>query len=118
MAQVVANLLSNAAKYAEWVVDPSGKMVKNVDCTASLVEAFFGQGHDGVRFDVFSSGPPINEEDAARIFDEGFRVTQSESVEGTGHGLQFVKNVVEVHGGMAGLNAKEDGNEFYFVIPA
>jgi signal transduction histidine kinase len=118
MAQVVANLLSNAAKYAEWVADASGKRVKKVDCTASLVEAFFGQGHDGVRFDVFSSGPPINEEDAARIFDEGFRVTQSESVEGTGHGLQFVKNVIEVHGGMAGLNAKEHGNEFYFVIPA
>ncbi len=118
MAQVVANLLSNAAKYAEWIVDASGKRVKKVDCTASLAEAFFGQGHDGVRFDVFSSGPPINEEDAARIFDEGFRVTQSESVGGTGHGLQFVKNVVEVHGGMAGLNVKDHGNEFYFILPA
>jgi signal transduction histidine kinase len=116
MAQVAANLLSNAAKYAEWV-DISGKRVKKVDCTASLIEAFFGQGHPGVRFDVFSSGPPIDKEDAVRIFEEGFRVTQRKSVEGTGHGLQFVKHVVEVHGGIVGLNAEDHGNEFYFVIP-
>jgi signal transduction histidine kinase len=117
MAQVAANLLSNAANYAEWV-DISGKRVKKVDCTASLIEAFFGQGHPGVRLDVFSSGPPIDKEDAVHIFDEGFRVTQKQPVEGTGHGLQFVKHVVEVHGGIVGLNAEDDGNEFYFVIPA
>ncbi|MGD8758419.1 MAG: HAMP domain-containing sensor histidine kinase [Deltaproteobacteria bacterium] len=117
MAQVVANLLSNAAKYAEWV-DVSGKRVKKVDCTASLVETFFSRGHHGVRFDVFSSGSPIDQEDAVHIFDEGFRVTQKHPVEGTGHGLQFVKNVVEVHGGIVGLDAENHGNHFYFVIPA
>ena len=117
MAQVVANLLSNAAKYAEWV-DVSGKTVKKVDCTASLVETFFPRGHHGVRFDVFSSGSPIDQEDAVHIFDEGFRVTQRESIEGTGHGLQFVKSVVEVHGGIVGLDAENHGNHFYFVIPA
>ncbi len=117
MAQVVANLLSNAAKYAEWI-DVSGKRVKKVDCTASLVETFFARGHHGVRFDVFSSGSPIDQEDAVHIFDEGFRVTQKQPVEGTGHGLQFVKNVVEVHGGVVGLNAENHGNHFYFVIPA
>ena len=117
MAQVVANLLSNAAKYAEWV-DVSGKRVKKVDCTASLVETFFARGHHGVRFDVFSSGSPIDQEDAVHIFDEGFRVTQKRPVEGTGHGLQFVKNVVEVHGGIVGLDAENHGNHFYFVIPA
>jgi len=116
MAQVVANLLSNAAKYAEWV-EVSGKRVKKVDCTASLVETFLARGHHGVRFDVFSSGSPIDQEDAVHIFDEGFRVTQKQPVEGTGHGLQFVKNVVEVHGGIVGLNAENHGNHFYFVIP-
>ena len=99
-------------------MDILGKRVKKVDCTVSLIEAFFGQGHPGVRFDVFSSGPPIDKEDAICIFDEGFRVIQRESVEGTDHGLQFVKHVVEVHGGIVGLNAEDHGNEFYFVIPA
>ena len=60
----------------------------------------------------------IDPEDVARIFDEGFRLAQSESVAGTGHGLHFVKNVVEVHGGVVGYNADELGNEFYFFIPA
>ena len=74
-------------------------------------------GHDGVRFHVFSSGPPIHEEDGNRVFDEGFRLTTKDSVEGTGHGLYFVKNVVEVHGGIVGHKAERFGNQFYFVIP-
>jgi signal transduction histidine kinase len=118
MAQVVANLLSNASKYAKSVVDVSGRELKKVDCRMSLIENFFGRGHHGVRLDVFSSGPPIDEEDAAHIFDEGFRLTRKGSVQGTGHGLYFVKNVVEVHGGVVGHKAVELGNEFHFVIPA
>lgn len=118
MAQVVANLLSNAVKYAESVVDTSGKSVKKVDCRTCLIENFFGQGHHGVRLDFFTSGRPIDQEDAACIFDEGFRLTQRELVEGTGHGLHFVRNVVEVHGGIVGHKAQDLGNEFYFVIPA
>jgi signal transduction histidine kinase len=117
IAQVVANLFSNAAKYVKPVVDLSGKKFKKVDCRMSLIENFFGRGHHGVHFDVFSSGPPIDKEDAAHIFDEGFRLTQKASVEGTGHGLHFVKNVIEVHGGIVGHKAEEFGNEFYFVIP-
>ena len=117
MAQVVANLFSNAAKYAKSVVDVSGKTLKKVDCRMSLLEDFFGRGHHGVRFDLFSSGLPIDQKDAADIFDEGFRLTSEEPVEGTGHGLHFVKNVVEVHGGIVGHKVEELGNEFYFVIP-
>ena len=117
MAQVVANFFSNAAKYAEPALDPAGNSIKKVDCRISLIEDFFGKGHLGVRLDIFSSGPPIAQEDAVRIFDEGFRLVRKDSVEGTGHGLHFVKNVVEVHGGIAGHRAEELGNEFYFVIP-
>jgi len=118
MAQVVANLFSNAAKYAESTMDTSGKRTKRVDCRILLIESFFGGEHHGARFDVFSSGPPIDQEDATHIFDEGFRLTQGETMEGTGHGLHFVRNVVEVHGGVVGHKANEFGNEFYFIIPA
>lgn len=117
MAQVVANIFSNAVKYAKSVVDRSGKSLKKVDCRVSLIENFFGRRHHGVRVDVFSSGIPIDQEDAAHIFDEGFRLKRKELVEGTGHGLYFVKNVVEVHGGVVGHKAEELGNEFYYVIP-
>lgn len=118
LAQVVSNLFSNAAKYAEPVVDASGKRGKRVRCTISLAEDFFGRGHHGVRFGVFSSGSPIDQEDAAHIFEEGFRITESDAREGMGHGLYFVKNVVEVHGGVVGYNPDELGNEFYFFVPA
>ena len=36
---------------------------------------------------------------------------------GTGHGLAFVKQVVEIHGGVAGYEATEEGNNFYFILP-
>jgi signal transduction histidine kinase len=118
MAQVIANLFSNAAKYTESVVDTSGKKVKRVQCKTTLVENFFGRGHHGVRFNVFTSGPPIDLENVANIFDEGFRLAKSEAVAGKGHGLYFVKNVVEVHGGVVGYNADKLGNDFYFFVPA
>jgi signal transduction histidine kinase len=118
LAQVVSNLFSNAVKYAEAVVDASGKKGKRVRCTMSLTKDFFGRGHHGVRFGVFSSGSPIDPEDADHIFEEGFRITETEVREGTGHGLYFVKNVVEVHGGIVGYNPDELGNEFYFFVPA
>ena len=118
MAQVVANLFSNASKYAESVPDALGKKMKKVDCTVSLIEDFFGRGQHGLRFGVFTSGLPIGREDAAHIFDEGFRLERDGRVEGRGHGLYFVKNVVEVHGGFVGHKEADFGNEFYFVIPA
>jgi hypothetical protein len=118
MAQVVANLLSNAAKYATSVADVSGNKIKRVSCKADFMENLFGQGQHGVRCNIFTSGAPIDSEYVAYIFDEGFRLVQNESVAGTGHGLHFVKNVIEVHGGVVGYNADELGNEFYFSIPA
>jgi len=78
---------------------------------------FLGKGHDAARFDVFTSGQPIGEDDAANIFEEGFRLGQSEAGQGTGHGLYFVKNVIEVLGGTVGCKAEETGNDFYFIIP-
>jgi signal transduction histidine kinase len=117
MAQVVANLFSNVIKYAQSILDESGKMNKRFHCDALLLEDFFGQGHHGIRFHVLSSGPPIDVKDGDRIFEEGFRVTNKDSVKGTGHGLHFVKNVVEVHGGIVGHKSESYGNQFYFVIP-
>ncbi|MBW1740508.1 MAG: HAMP domain-containing histidine kinase [Deltaproteobacteria bacterium] len=117
LAQVVVNLLSNAAKYTESIADASGKKVKRVECSTLLLKHFFGRGHHGARFDVFTTGEPIDPETAAHIFDEGVRLTQRDPVEGKGHGLYFVKNVVEVHGGVVGHKAERHGNYFYFIIP-
>jgi signal transduction histidine kinase len=36
---------------------------------------------------------------------------------GTGHGLSFVKQVIEIHGGRVGREATAEGNNFFFVLP-
>lgn len=117
MAQVVANFFSNAVKYTELVTDSSGKKRKKLACEVSRIDKHFGRGQDGVRVDFFTSGRPLSKEDAARVFDEGFRCSDRKSVAGSGHGLHFVKNVVEVHGGVVGHETHELGNRFYFIIP-
>ena len=36
---------------------------------------------------------------------------------GTGHGLTFIKNAIEMHGGVVGYEATQYVNNFYFIIP-
>ena len=51
------------------------------------------------------------------MFEEGYRTSAAESERGTGHGLNFVRNVVEIHGGTVGCEPQRYGNLFYFVLP-
>lgn len=114
IAQVYANLFSNAVKYTR----PSpvtGR--KYISFGRRLIPDFFGPGKDGVRFNVFSSGPPVPEEDRDHIFQEGYRGRNTEGEVGTGRGLYFVRNVVETHGGVVGYESTPEGNDFYFVLP-
>jgi signal transduction histidine kinase len=82
-----------------------------------LIPDFFGQGKDGVRFNVFSSGPHVSARDKGFIFEEGYRGSNIEGEVGTGRGLYFIRNVVETHGGQVGVDQTPDGNDFYFVLP-
>ena len=51
------------------------------------------------------------------LFEEGVRGKGSEQHPGTGHGLAFIKHVVELHGGQVGYEPTQEGNNFYFVLP-
>lgn len=113
ISQVYANLFSNAVKYAR----PSPWGRKYVSYGRRLLPNFFGPGKDGVRFNVFSSGPHIAPQDMEVIFEEGFRGSNIEGEVGTGRGLYFIRNVVETHGGQVGVDQSPDGNDFYFVLP-
>lgn len=113
ISQVYANLFSNAVKYTR----PSPWGRKYISYGRRLIPDFFGPGKDGVRFNVFSSGPHISPRDKALIFEEGFRGSNVEGEVGTGRGLYFVRNVVETHGGQVGVEQTPDGNDFYFVLP-
>jgi signal transduction histidine kinase len=38
-------------------------------------------------------------------------------VPGTGHGLSFIRLVVEMHGGQVGYEPTPEGNNFFFILP-
>lgn len=117
IAQVYANLFSNALKYTEEVVTHEGKRDKYVSYGREVIPDFFGPGKPGVKYNVFSTGPHIRPEDRERIFDEGYRGSNARRRVGTGHGLTFMKNAVEIHGGVVGYEPTPHGNNFYFILP-
>lgn len=117
LAQVYANLFSNAAKYAEEVIDHHGRTRKAVAYGRELVPDFPEKGRRGIKFNVFTTGHHLSEQEAYRLFEEGVRGPGSENVPGTGHGLAFIKHVVELHGGRVGYEPTPEGNNFYFILP-
>ena len=62
---------------------------------------------------VEDSGPGIQEERLARIFDPMF----STSRQGCGLGLPIVKKIVESHKGRVAVNSSTDGTKFLIAIP-
>ena len=117
LSQVYANLFSNAVKYCREVVDKEGRRRKFMSYGREIVPNFFGPGKDGIKFNVFTTGPPIPEEEARHLFEEGYRCNADMRQPGTGHGLHFVKKVIDVHGGVVGYEHTEMGNNFYFILP-
>jgi len=117
MSQVYANLFSNAEKYCEEVINEHGQPVKFVSYGRELLPNFFGPGMHGIKFNVFSTGPHLSPEEAAHVFAEGFRGKNVGNKPGAGHGLHFVKKIIEVHGGQVGYEPTFLGNNFYFILP-
>ncbi len=117
MAQVYANLFSNALKYTEEVINHNGERKKYIAYGKEIIKDFFGNGRDGIKYNVFSTGRHIKTDEREKIFSEGFRGSNASSKPGTGHGLSFIKNAVEIHGGVVGYEATPLGNNFYFILP-
>ena len=117
MSQVYANYFSNAVKYTQEVIGYDGKPRKAVAYGLEVKPDYFGSGHPGIKFNVFSTGQHLDREDSAALFSEGYRGKNSDGTCGTGHGLTFVKQVVEIHGGESGYEPTNEGNNFYFILP-
>jgi signal transduction histidine kinase len=107
MAQVVSNLLTNAAKYTE----PGGQI---------FVTAARESGTIVVR--VKDSGAGISPEILPRVFDMFVQGKQSldRTEGGLGLGLTIVRNVVELHGGavVARSEGQGKGTEMELRLPA
>ena len=103
--QVLANLLSNAAKFSP---------------KHSAISVCASQVGDMVKISVADQGPGISQEFRTRIFE---RFTQEDSTDqrtqgGTGLGLSICKNIVEKHGGEISFDtAIGKGSTFHFTLP-
>jgi signal transduction histidine kinase len=117
VSQVYANLFSNAVKYTREVLDADGRKRRFISYGWERKEHFFGPGRDGIKLNVFTSGPPIPPETAAHLFEEGVRGENASGEYGTGHGLYFIREVVRLHGGVEGYEATSLGNNFFFILP-
>ena len=106
MAQVLANLLNNAAKYT----DPNGE----IRITAERVP-------EGVNIRISDTGIGIPPELLSRVFDIFTQVDQSiaRAQGGLGIGLTLVKSLVEMHGGKvtASSGGLGQGSEFTVWLP-
>jgi signal transduction histidine kinase len=116
MSQVYANLFSNALKYTRAVTDGEGRSRKFISFGQEVLKDYFGPGKDGIKFNVFNTGPHIPLDERERIFEEGYRGGDAGGVPGTGHGLSFVKRAVEMHDGVVGYEPTPVGNNFYFIL--
>jgi len=104
--QVMANLLSNAAKFS-----PHG----------GVVEITTEHGEGSLRVLVSDRGPGIPEEFRSKIFDKFSQADASDSRQksGTGLGLSIVKAIMEKHGGEIGFETEVGaGTTFYVTFPA
>lgn len=103
--QVLGNLLNNAIHYS-----PEG----------SPIEVSISTSPEAVRVSVKDYGPGISKNLQTKLFTRFFRVTSNESAiyPGLGLGLYISRTIIEMHGGIIGLNSEEGhGSTFYFDLP-
>jgi len=104
--QVLANLLSNAAKFS-----PPGRSIE--------VRVHPGSEQGLVRVSVTNFGPPIPESFHERIFSKFAQAdsTPSRSTGGTGLGLAISRILVDLHGGRIDFQSEAASTTFWFELP-
>jgi signal transduction histidine kinase len=104
LAQIMRNLLSNAAKYGG---------------PGSTVEVFLVDGKDEVQILVRDDGPGINPEDGDKLFNLYYRAAPAAAAApGAGIGLFVCHELVSTMGGRIWAKSRpEGGAEFGFSLP-
>lgn len=101
--RVFMNLLSNASKYS-----PEGTAIDFKITTT----------HKAVCIEITDYGMGIPEEEQKRLFQRFFRAKNATNIEGTGLGLNIVKQYVELMHGHIGFKSElHKGSAFYIKFP-
>jgi two-component system phosphate regulon sensor histidine kinase PhoR len=97
-------LIGNAIKFTP----AGGKITVGMDTTPSYTE-----------LSVSDTGRGIPKEDLPSLFERFTRVPETEGdTQGTGLGLMIVREIVEAHGGVAGVDSTlGEGSRFWFRLP-
>jgi len=107
LKMVFRNLLKNAIKYG--------------DREGTIAIGFKDNG-SSYQLNVYNSGKPIPEEYREKLFTKfmgiGNSQNRKERANGTGLGLYLIKNAIQKLGGEIRYEAREDGSNFIFTIPA
>ncbi len=117
ISQVFANLLANAVKYTTPMPGNAGREEKLVLYGWNTLPHAFGSGRPGIRLFVSTTGQEIPRQEWSRLFDADFRCSDAKSVEGSGHGLYFVKQIVELHKGRVDYSYEKPMNTFAVTLP-
>lgn len=107
VTQVLTNLISNAIKFT-----PSG---------GKITVAVQQDGVGWIKVSVSDTGAGIAPDEATRIFQEFYQITQpgDKKCRGVGLGLAISKKLVEMHGGKIWVESiLGKGSEFFFTLPA
>jgi PAS domain S-box-containing protein len=97
VAQLLSNLLANAVTYAP----PDDRIGVRV-----------ARNESGAEIEVDNGGPPIADEDRARLFDPFRRGTLSQNSRGLGLGLFIVQQIARAHGGDVQLETRDGRTVF------
>ena len=102
MEQVVENLVINAKKHVVY----NGNLDLSITCENGLL-----------LFEIYNDGRFIEQDEISKIWSKFYRSVQSQRTGGSGLGLAIVSQILTMQGLEYGVNNRDRGGEFYFMIP-
>ncbi|HBF8527426.1 TPA: HAMP domain-containing histidine kinase [Clostridioides difficile] len=102
MEQVVENLIINAKKHVVY----NGNLDLSITCENGLL-----------LFEIYNDGRIIEHDEISKIWSKFYRSVQSQRTGGSGLGLAIVSQILTMQGLEYGVNNRDRGVEFFFMIP-